>query len=332
MGLLAMGALSGFGKGLERAGELAAKTISEKYLMDERMKYETLRDERREAFTSAQTDKTIAAQATSQDKGILSQERMQEKTLGAQESLQEKRLAHETDAQTARLWSAEGASERQLKQADTHFEKSLKIQQQQANTSAGQLTLGKQKLTQDGTKILELADGTMAVYSVTAGKGKVQGFVTGPDGKTLRMKKNLTDLDKVKLESLLKEMTHTADQAKSQASVLWTPEQVADNNAKVADLQRRIQAFGEAAPTTVLQPVTESQAAQAIKANPTASDAEFDAAFAKRGIKWNPLFRTPAAKGGVLNSGPQSSYTPADQAEIDSAYERLKRGRAGNLP
>lgn len=59
MGLLALGALSGFGKGLERAGELAAKTLSEKYLLDERMKYETLRDERTEGYKIASEERGI---------------------------------------------------------------------------------------------------------------------------------------------------------------------------------------------------------------------------------------------------------------------------------
>ncbi|MDO8547878.1 MAG: hypothetical protein Q7R68_11045 [Nitrospirales bacterium] len=315
-----LGALSGFGRGLEKVGELAGKTASEGFLLSERAKYDELRDTRHEKYQVAREElaegRAIARADVAEGRAVASQGRV---------------FAQEQDRWTAQLWSAEGISEANRKQLDEHFKATTEHQKGVLALQNRQVDLSEAQLRQNGTKTLELKDGTIAIYSVNGGKAKVHGLLLGSDEKPLRLKATLSDVEKSQILSLREEMTHTIDAAKAPSSMGWSDTQRAENSAHVSELQKKIQAFGEpAAPekAAALKLASPAQAAQYRKQNAGKSEAELKAGAAKAGYTLPPL--TPS--GDILNSGPLASYTPAEQAEIDSAYERLKQGRASQLP
>lgn len=334
MGLLALGALSGFGNAIKDSAAQLQKTVSEDYLMGERQKYDTLRDERRQGFEEKILGKTQAHQEKTQERGIEASAAQQERGLKHATDLQLYQFEHAEAIQSGtfahgdRLAELQHGYAKELGQMSIDANKDIHTLDRASHEKMGYAAI---KAARDKVTLVPQSDGTLQRIDAN---GNVKGVAMGPDGKPIQGLKDLTGAAKVLAEMNMRMMHDNSAIIKNPLTdPSLSAQLMAENKTLKANTERFL--LGKEAPAPgALKPVSAEQAAEALKRNPNATDEEFASAFAAHGIKWNPSFRTGGVKppSGVLNSGPQSSYTPADQAEIDASYERLKRGRAGALP
>ena len=332
MGLLALGALSGFGNAVKDSAAQLQKTVSEAYLMGERQKYDTLRDERRQGFEEKILGKTQAHQEKTQERGIEASAAQQERGLKHATDLQLFQFQHTEAMQAGTFAHGDKLAELQhgyakgLAEMSIAANKDIHSLDRASHEKMGYAAI---RAAKDKVTLVPQADGTLQRIDAN---GNVKGVAMGSDGKPIQGLKDLTGAAKVLAEMNIRMMHDNSSIIKNP---LTDPALVSalreENKILKANTERFL--LGKEAPAAEdLKSLTPDQARQIRKDNPNATDAEIAAGLAKKGYRWDASLTMsdapPLATPGILNSGPST----ASPQSLDSATQAWRGSRGQQLP